>query len=94
MRLLVHPRPPDVRGRGVIQEFLFDRVLVIFSVVYLAVRRLYGCLMVLARRQVSRDAELLVLLHENAVLRRQAVQVRNQPATGCGRRHCPGRSSA
>jgi putative transposase len=44
---------------------------VIFSVVYLAVRCLLGCLMVLARREVSKDAELLVLRHENAVLRRQ-----------------------
>ena len=43
----------------------------IFSVVYLLVRCLLGCLMVLARREVSKDAELLVLRHENAVLRRQ-----------------------
>ena len=52
----------------------------IFSVVYLAVRRLLGCLMVLARREVSKDAELLVLRHENAVLRRQISRVRYQPA--------------
>ena len=26
MRLIVHPRPADMRGRGVIQEFFFDRV--------------------------------------------------------------------
>jgi len=38
---------------------------VIFSVVYLLVRRLLGCLMVLARHRVSKDAELLVLRHEN-----------------------------
>jgi hypothetical protein len=44
---------------------------VIFSVVYLVVRRLLDCVMVLARREVSKDAELLVLWHENAVLRRQ-----------------------
>ena len=41
----------------------------IFSAVYLFVRCLLGCLMVLARREVSKDAELLVLRHENAVLR-------------------------
>ena len=50
----------------------------IFSVVYLVVRRLLDCLMVLARREVSKDAELLVLRHENAVLRRQTGRVRYQ----------------
>jgi hypothetical protein len=63
---------------------------VIFSVVYLLTYRLLGGLMVLARREVSKDAELLVLRHENAVLRRQISRVRYQPATGCGSRPCPG----
>jgi hypothetical protein len=36
-----------------------------FSVVYLLVRRLLGCLMVLARGEVSKDAELLVLRHQS-----------------------------
>jgi putative transposase len=53
---------------------------VIFSTVYLLVRSLLGCLMVLARRQVSKDAELLVLRHENTVLRRQISRIRYQPA--------------
>ena len=52
----------------------------IFSVVYLLAYRLLGCMMVLARREVSKDAELLVLRHENAVLRREIGQVRYQPA--------------
>jgi putative transposase len=52
---------------------------VIFSGVYLLVRCLLGCVMVLARREVSKDAELLVLRHENAVLRRQIGRVRYQP---------------
>jgi putative transposase len=57
---------------------------VTFSGVYLLVRCLLvrcllGCLMVLARREVSKDAELLVLRHENAVLRRQISRVRYQP---------------
>ena len=51
----------------------------IFSAIYLLVRCLLGCLMVLARREVSKDAELLVLRHENAVLRRQISRVRYQP---------------
>jgi transposase len=52
----------------------------IFSIAYLLVRRLLGCLALLARRNASKDAELLVLRHENAVLRRQAGRVRYQPA--------------
>lgn len=53
---------------------------VIFNVVYLVVRCLLGSLMVRARREVSKDAELLVVRHENAVLRRQIGRVRYQPA--------------
>jgi putative transposase len=67
---------------------------VIFSVVYLLARRLLGCPIVLARREVSKDAELLVVRHENAVLRRQTGRVRYQPATGCGSQHSPGSSPA
>jgi len=52
---------------------------VIISVVYLLVRWLLGCLTVLSRAQASKDAELLVLRHENAVLRRQVGRVRYQP---------------
>jgi hypothetical protein len=50
------------------------------SVACLFVRCLPGCLTVLTRRQASQDGELLVLRHENAVLRRQAGRVRYQPA--------------
>jgi len=53
---------------------------VIFSVFYLVVRCLLGSLMVLARQDASKDAELLVLRHQNAVLRRQISRVRYQPA--------------
>ncbi|MGA2830365.1 MAG: integrase core domain-containing protein [Streptosporangiaceae bacterium] len=51
----------------------------IISIVYLLVRCLLGCLAVMSRGQVSRDAEFLVLRHENAVLRRQVGRVRYQP---------------
>ena len=62
----------------------------IFSVVYLLARRLLGCLMVLARREVSKDAELLVLRHENAAPRRQIGRIRYGQPTGCGSGHSPG----
>ena len=51
----------------------------IISVLYLLVRCLLGCLTVLTRHRVSKDAELLVLRHENAVLRRQVGRVRYEP---------------
>jgi putative transposase len=53
---------------------------VIISVGYLLARCLLSCLAVLARREASKDAELLVLRHENAVLRRQVSRVRYRPA--------------
>jgi putative transposase len=52
---------------------------VIVSIVYLLVRCLLGCLTALSQGQVSKDAELLVLQHENAVLRRQVGRARYQP---------------
>ena len=51
----------------------------IFSIIYQLTCRLLSCVMVLARREVSKDAELLVLRHENTVLRRQVSRVRYQP---------------
>jgi putative transposase len=50
------------------------------SILYRLVRSLLGLTAVLARRDLSRDAELLVLRHENAVLRRQISRVRYTPA--------------
>jgi putative transposase len=52
---------------------------VIISAVYLLVRCLLGCLTALTRHRASKDAELLVLRHENAVLRRQIGRVRYKP---------------
>ena len=47
----------------------------IFSVAYLLVRCLIGCLMVPARREVSKDAGLVVFRYENTVPRRQISRV-------------------
>jgi hypothetical protein len=52
---------------------------VIFPVVCLLARGLLGCLMMRARHEASKDAGLLVLRHENAVLRRQISRIRYQP---------------
>ncbi|WP_189220823.1 MULTISPECIES: integrase core domain-containing protein [Streptomyces] len=53
----------------------------IVSLLYRVVRRLLSVLSVLLRRDTANDAELLVLRHENAVLRRQiAGPVRYEPA--------------
>ena len=51
----------------------------IFSGAYLLVRCLLSYLTVLARHEVSKDAELLILRHEHEVLRRQVGRVRYQP---------------
>jgi hypothetical protein len=53
---------------------------VILSTVYTVVRRLLSLPALLLRRSVSKEAELLVLRHQNAVLRRQVPRVRYQPA--------------
>ena len=69
----------SITGSGLDGLAGWDHRGVIFSVVYLAVRSLLSCLIVLTQRGASKDAELLVLRHENAVLRRQIGRVHYQP---------------
>jgi hypothetical protein len=63
---------------------------VLLSLLYQLTRALFGALTVICRREVSKDAELLVLRHENAVLRRQIARVRYTAADriwlSCGAR--------
>src|SRR5579859_886931 len=48
-------------------------------IVYLLVRRILSLAVLLSRRDLDKDAELLALRHENAVLRRQAGRIRYEP---------------
>ena len=57
-----------------------DRRMLPLSILYRFVCCLLGLTTVLMRRDLSKDAELLVLRHENAVLRRQVARVRYTPA--------------
>jgi len=53
---------------------------VLLKIVYLLVRRILGLAVLLFRRDMAKDAELLVVRHENAVLRRHVGRVRYEPA--------------
>ena len=52
----------------------------LLKTVYLLVRRILGVAVLISRSDLAKDAELLVLRHENAVLRRHAGRVRYDPA--------------
>ena len=52
----------------------------LFKIVYLLVRRILGLAVLISRSDLAKDAELLVLRHENAVLRRHAGRVLYDPA--------------
>ena len=51
----------------------------LLKIVYLLVRRILGLVVLLFRRDMTKDAELLVVRHENAVLRWHADKVRYEP---------------
>jgi hypothetical protein len=53
---------------------------VLLKVVYLLTRRILGLAVLVFRGDLAKDAEVLVLRQENAVLRRQAGRVRYEPA--------------
>ena len=53
---------------------------VLLKIVYLLFRQVLGLAALISRTDPAKDAELLVLRHENAVLRRHAGRVRSEPA--------------
>jgi hypothetical protein len=52
----------------------------VLKIVYLLMRWLFGLTVLVFRGDEAKDAELLVLRHENAMLRRHAGRVRYEPA--------------
>jgi putative transposase len=71
------------QGRG------WDHLKVLLLLAYRLVRGLFGLLAALARSDLSKDAELLVLRHENQVLRRQlGGSLRWDHATSTARTSC------
>jgi putative transposase len=53
---------------------------VLLKIAYWLVRRVLGLAVLVIRKDLAKDAELLVLRHENSVLRRHAGRIRYEPA--------------
>jgi hypothetical protein len=60
------------------------------KIIYLLVRRVLGLVVLVFRTDLAKDAELLVLRHENAVLRRHADRYVTSRPTGSGSPRWPG----
>jgi transposase len=69
----------DLRSSGAVRPWIIVGCCC-FSILYQLVRCLLGLAVVLVRRDLSKDAELLVLRHENIMLRRQIARVHYTPA--------------
>ena len=52
----------------------------LLKIIYLLVRRVLSLAVLIFRKDLAKDADPLVLRHENAVLRRNARRVRYEPA--------------
>jgi hypothetical protein len=64
----------------------------LLKIVCLLMRWLFGLAVLVPRGDRAQNAELLVLRHENAVLRRNAGRVRTNPLTEPGSPRLPGSS--
>jgi putative transposase len=68
----------------------WDDLRMSLSVVTALVRNLITVPAAVLRSRTAKDAEVLALRHENAVLRRQITRSATSPPTGSGLPHSPG----